>query len=52
MLEMERFLSQFRKGMGKYFRKSPDTLDHEILPKLGCSLAFLALRAGTRVGYA
>ena len=29
---MERFSSQFRKGMRRYFRKSPGTLYHVIVP--------------------
>ena len=29
---MERFSSQFRKGKWKYFRKSPRTLYHVIVP--------------------
>ena len=45
---MERFSSQFRKGIWKYFRKSPGTLFHEVVPKLGYSVAFPALREGTR----
>ena len=49
---MERFSSQFRKGMWKYFRKSPGTLFHEIVPKLGCSVAFPALSAGREVRHA
>ena len=51
---MERFSSQFRKGMWRYFRKSPGTLYHVIVPppQSGCSFAFPALSAGREVRYA